>query len=392
MSDETPMADLSQFDKWLEDESDVAALVMKRWLEPVEGKEAIIFPPTYNLEQTEGARRFKRGEHLPGWYENSKGQAYGYNVDAFQDGSSVCQIDSVGSQANRMEPIFGREQYRRLVPTIVVKATVNGLEKTVNLLEAGHRAADAIVRFSDLSRHFDDAFQAIKDRGDAEPMARLAPTSLIFGAWDSRGTQVKLPRIVRSVIRAYNVRYLHRSAQYAPPIDYVGEGLLEAPEGKTQEESMSELGLRHAPAPWTHGGVQVNKEIRRDATVNLAAVRTLRALAKDPLPLRRYLLGLALVAVTAPQETFLREGCQLVPDAKRSPECQIVRHDGQRESWNLSHPQVTEYARQAAKHFKIGESRDGVFNNKGAKTALAQSKEERKKARRTESTAQNSGS
>lgn len=366
MSNETQTLDLNRFDKWLTDHSDVAALVMRQWLAPVEGKDAIIFPPTYAKPE-----RMKEED----WS--------GYNIDRIDDGTSVCQIDSVGSQANRMEPIFMRDQYRELVPTVVVKVRVNDREGKVNLLEAGHRAADAIIRFSDLRQRFDDAFGAVKERGDAEPLAKLAPTSLVFGAWDSRGTQVKLPRIVRSVIRAYDVRPFHRSAQYIPPIDYVGEGLLEAPEGKTEQDSMSQLGLRHAPAPWTHGGV-LAKEIRRDATLNVTALRTLDALAKDSPTLRRYVLGLALVVFTAPPDTFLREGCQLVPDASRPAEWSMVRHDGQREAVNLLHEAVMNYALEAAKVFKVGPNREGMFDAKTAKAELGQSKEERKRSRRTE--------
>ena len=61
-------------------------------------------------------------------------------------------------------------------------------------------------------------------------LAKLAPTSLVFGAWDSRDTQAKLPRLIASTIRAYNVRKLRRSAQFVPAVDYVSEGLLEEPD------------------------------------------------------------------------------------------------------------------------------------------------------------------
>src|SRR5260221_5522517 len=154
---------------------------MRQWLVPVEGSDAIIFPPTY--APPEGTRK-------EDWL--------GYNIDTLEDGTKVCQIDSVGSQANRIEPIFKRAPYAQLVPQVVVKAGT----REVHLLEAGHRAADAIVRFSDLGQELWDAFKALLDAGNAEPLARMAPTSLIFGGWDSRATQVKMPRIVRSVIRA----------------------------------------------------------------------------------------------------------------------------------------------------------------------------------------------
>ena len=58
-------------------------------------------------------------------------------------------------------------------------------------------------------------------------MAKIAPTSLVFGVWDSRDTQAKLPRLIASTVRAFDVKRLKRSAQYNPSTDYIGEKLLE---------------------------------------------------------------------------------------------------------------------------------------------------------------------
>jgi CRISPR-associated protein Csb1 len=352
---------LEQFDSWLKDDSPVAALVIRQWLVPVEGRGAVIFPPTYPIE----------------------GENAGYNIDRFEDGSSLCQIDSVGSQANRMEPIFKREPYSKLVPQVIIQAGKNA----VNLLDAGHRAADAIVRFSDLAEELEKAFCALQNQGNAEPLARVAPTTLVFGAWDSRGTQVKVPRIVRSVVRAFQVDVLHRSAQYIPPIDYVGVGLLDTPTDRRQQDSMSEQGLSHAPAAWTHGGVRVREggEIRRDASLNLVAVRDLGAASQagdGNLKLRRYILGLSLAALTAPQETFLREGCQLVPDTDRPAEWRLVHHNGCRESFLLSHEEALAYAEAAAKAFGVCQGRTADFKSEVARRELAKSRDERRASRR----------
>jgi CRISPR-associated protein Csb1 len=372
---------LEMYDGWLKDDSDVAAVVMRQCLVPVEGKDSVVFPPTYTLDGTDVGSRFNKGEPVPGVYKGQKGPM-GYNIDPFADGTSVCLIDSVGSQANRMEPIFMREPYKKLVPQVIVKAG----EQAVNLLEAGHRAADAIVRFSDLRDELEEAFNAVRT-GNASKLAKIAPTSLVFGVWDSRGTQVKLPRVVRSVIRAFKVKPLHRSAQYIPPVDYVAAGLLEAPQGKQEQDAMSELGLSHAPAPWSHGGVMVEGGIRRDATLNLVALRALRAgNDTDTLPLRRYILGLSLVAFTAPQETFLREGCQLVPDPDRKPEWSLVRHDGSREgNFRLPHQQALEYAVKAAEAFGVGPNKEATFEPRAVRDELGKPKQERKQARRGKS-------
>jgi CRISPR-associated protein Csb1 len=128
----------------------------------------------------------------------------------------------------------------------------------------------------------------------------------------------------------------------------------------------------------------VGQEIRRDATLNLAALRALRAgNGADALPLRRYILGLSLVAFTAPRETFLREGCQLVPDSDRPSKWSLVRHDGSRdEKFNLPHKQALDYANVVAKTFGVGPRKEATFDANAAREALGQSKEERKKSRR----------
>lgn len=176
------MSDLNKFDAYLDDGRGPAALVLREYLVPVEGPDGVLFPPTFAASDT------FRG---------------GYNIDGDPNGRNVCLIDSVGSQANRIEPIFGRSPYDELVPQVTIKAG----EKIVNLLEAGHRAGDAIVRCSPLQEELQAAFKALL-AGDAVLLANVAPTSLVFGVWDSRDTQAKAPRLVASTIRAYDVRPL----------------------------------------------------------------------------------------------------------------------------------------------------------------------------------------
>lgn len=350
---------LKQFDDWLKDDSMVAALTMRQWLEPVEGKDAVIFPPTYAKPE-----RTREEDWL------------GYNIDRFDDGSSVCQIDSVGAQANRMEPIFGREPYNKLVPQIVITAGTGAQE--VSLLDAGHRAADAIVRFSTLGPKLHEAYLAYRNDGNAEPLAKIAPTSIVFGSWDSRATQAKLPRLVRSVIRAYNVKTLHRSAQYST----VAGEILEGGDAEvTTKGPKAELGLAHVPAAWAHGGVQVLGEIRRDAILNLTAVRAVAgANGSDALTIRRYLFGLALVSFTAPLNTFLREGCELVLDPKRAAEWKLVKQSGERHDLTITHDQALAFTKEAATKFGVSEPKEpAVFDSGLASTVMALNEQDRKK-------------
>ena len=171
------------------------ALCLKQHLIPVEGEGAVFFPPTY--------------------------AEVGYNIDKLSDGTAVATVDSVGAQANRMEPIFksgpGEPEIAKLVPQIDIDL---GNGKSLSTLDAGHRLGDAIIRSSSLAKEAQQAFNTFLDLGDSTPIAKLSPTSLVFGVWDSRDTQAKLPRIVQSVIRAWDVDSLKRSAQYITPIDY----------------------------------------------------------------------------------------------------------------------------------------------------------------------------
>ncbi|MBI4605510.1 MAG: type I-U CRISPR-associated protein Cas7, partial [Planctomycetes bacterium] len=265
------MSDPTQYDGLLAD-GGPAALVIRQHLMPVEGADGVVFPAT-----------FAAGGNFAG----------GYNVDPTEGDKNVCLIDTVGSQANRIEPLFAEEPYKHLVPQIVVKAG----DKEVNLLEAGHRAGDAIVRCSGLQESLQKAFKAVL-KGDASDLAKIAPTSLVFGVWDSRDTQAKMPRLVASTIRAFNVRKLTRSAQFIPAAEYVNDHLLDEPADKATKDAYAERGFIHVPASGSHGGVIATGGIRRDATLGLAALRQLHA-GKDQaktLTLRRYILGLALTA------------------------------------------------------------------------------------------------
>jgi CRISPR-associated protein Csb1 len=242
----------STFQSWLNPDGP-AALVIREHLMPVEGHDGVIFPATYAASED---KTFKGG----------------YNIDVLSDGRNVCLIDSVGSQANRIEPRFADAPYDTLVPQVVIVAG----EKRVNLLEAGHRAGDAIARCSGISDDLKQAFKAVL-AGDAEPLARIAPTSLVFGVWDSRDTQAKVPRLLTSTVRAYDVHELHRSAQYIPAVEYVDNGLLEDPADKATGDLYSSRGFKHVPASWSHGGVIASGGVRRDAALHLVALRKLGA-------------------------------------------------------------------------------------------------------------------
>jgi CRISPR-associated protein Csb1 len=325
------------------------ALHLKQKLLPVEGEGGVIFPPTY--------------------------ADVGYNIDTLSDGTRVATIDSVGSQANRMEPIFKRKPYAELVPQIEITF---GNGPSVSLLDVGHRLGDASVRNSALGAEAKAAFDAFLASGDATAIAKLAPTSLVFGAWDSRGDNAKLPRIVQSVIRAWDVEPLTRSAVYVPPVNYAAlEIFSEDDKAKAEGNTKSPLAQRgfvHVPAGEAPGGVIARGGIYRDVTVNLIALRRLNEGRPNGVALRNYVLGLALVAALEPTEAFLRQGCLLVPDIDAPAVWSLVARNGERSSLAITEEGVLAFAKKAAKTFGVAASRKVAFDVQAAKQDLADTK------------------
>jgi len=361
------MSKLAQFDHYLTDDGP-AALVIREHLMPVEGPDGVLFPAT-----------FAAGDGFPG----------GYNIDPPPTRDepwktpNVCLIDSVGSQANRIEPLFMREKYRHLVPQIVIKAG----EREVNILEAGHRAGDALLRCSSLQKELQDAFNRVL-AGNAEALARVAPTSLVFGVWDSRDTQAKLPRVVGSSIRAFNVRKLTRGAVYVPPLDY-SELDVFSEEDKAKAEGnnkspLAQRGFVHNPASGAHGGVIADGGIRRDATLGLAALRQLHAGndAEKTRILRRYIFGLSLVALTANIESYLRQGCTLVLNPDKPREFVEVYPDGRRQPCSITHDAALRFATEAATEFGVGQSRTVPFEKDRAKRDVKVEDDSKAKSKR----------
>lgn len=332
---------------WVDPKGPVA-LVLKEHLTPVEGEDAVFFPPTY--------------------------ADLGYNVDTLSDGTKVATIDSVGSQANRIEPLFGAAdpELATLVPQVTIDV---GEGRSVSLLEAGHRLGDAIVRSSSLRDDAKAAFDEFLSRGDATKIAKLGPTSLLFGVWDSRDSQAKLPRLVQSVIRAWSVDELRRSAQYVPAIDYAKLDVFSEEEKEKSEGNakspLAQRGFVAVPATGAHGGVVARGPIVRDVTINLVALRRLRA-ASDADKLRRYVLGLALVAATEPLDGFLRAGCLLVPKADQPTGWEEVARTGSRTKVALTNREARKLATKWAAEFGVGASRAERFGKELAKADLGE--------------------
>ena len=376
----------AKLDQWVTDPKGPVALHLKQKLLPVEsldGDDSIIYPPTY--------------------------ADIGYNIDTLSDDTKLALIDSVGSQANRMEPIFKAapdgqpsNPLAELVPQIEIvinhgtKNDPKSFSEKISILDIAHRSADAVVMSSPtLAESLKEAFMRLRRSGDCSHLCALTPTSLVFGVWDSRGgSNEKLPRLVRSVIRAWGVEELHAAAQYNSVwklLDEDHQNQLKQEEKKKGRSKRADVGLADAPAVFRDknkrtedtrvlGGVLVKDRIEREVTVNLVALRGLRGTNNEETKcVQKYLLGLSLLAATTDIDLFLREGCNL-------------RYTGEDEWYEIprrEEPQLTdlastkskslveEYARQAHESFRdrfkalIPDTLEHEFNLSRAKRLLA---------------------
>ena len=333
----------------------IVAIVTRQALIPETGDNGVVFPPTYQDE----------GSSTPT-----------YNISSLEDGHNVCTIDSVPSQVNRIEQRFAEEEpYSRLVPHVIVRARVKVSkladwqeDREIDLLTAPHRLADASVRFADqLEAMALEAFKAFH-AGDAEPIARLSPMSLLFGAWDSHVTGVKIARAFTARIEARNVQPRERRNYYLTRLSANEVELNVGDDSKAR--TLSSIGLDNAGSK-ALDGVHARGGIVREAISNLIVLR-LNAGARSPrrADLYRYLLGLQLVAQTLPGHGFLRQGCTLVPAGP--PESYLRLDDGGTEPFELTHAAALAFAEAQAEAFGIDPAPQVYeFSKDKARTELA---------------------
>jgi CRISPR-associated protein Csb1 len=358
---------LTQYDHLLNDDADVAAIVVRERLRPVQGARGVFFPPTF------AATGRGKSDYQIDWFA-PRDEDRKTPEAAAKEGviANRCTVDSVPSQANRLEA-----RLLKYSGTSIPKVTITGSrvgQGSIDLLEVGHRVGDAVVRYSkngdkDGFEPFEVALQAYV-KGDAAPLAKLAPTSLVFGHWDSRdsatkkSTKSKARRLIRSEIVAFNVQKVTKRSQYWSSIDpevsqdleqILKEAKEAAQEDPNSKNPASQLGMTDVPAPESPGGVIAFGPIERTTIIALSGVRALATFkpatdssvpdidADKTLALRRYLFALALASAADPGVWDLREGCILVRESKKEGEKTVadptaftavtVKHSGEEDAF-----------------------------------------------------------
>ena len=316
---------------------EIVALTFRRRLESIDGPGAPIFPPTYPApKKKKDGKEGEEGEHRHGMP---------YTVNETKGGVLVCDLDSVQSQANRMEATF-TDALADVVPQHVVEAG----DHQVALTKLPHRIVDASIRATDLANYIREWMRAFY-LGDPVPLTKTAPTSLVYGAWDSRDTQVRIPRVVRSEIRAWDVSVFTRSAQYSGAFKREELGIDEKLWGKKGEGGAAHVGFAPTPSVDAHGGVLAHGEIVHSASILLNVIRKYRTRTgdgSDVLP--NYLLGLALGGLLVGGGNYdLRSGCYLVPAAPA--EWRTVSRTGDRRPVEVDEDAILEQVREAAREW-----------------------------------------
>jgi CRISPR-associated protein Csb1 len=315
------------------------ALVMTKHLQPVAGAGTVIQPASY-------------ADH-------------GYLT--WTGGSGGVIIDSVQSQANRMETIFTQSPYDRLVPQVIIEQT----DGSTNLLDIGHRLADAVVRYSSANPTVHAAFASAK-RGNFTPLAKLNPTALVLGVWDSRDTRVKIPRALTSQIEARGIRTVRdRAATFfssATDATKVLAGVTEdgemQPSEKKTRGKLSAEGFNNAlDFTEKRGGITAD-EIVRTSIISLPLTRS-----KGDATLQAYLFALALVMFTS-EANQLRSGTLLVSDPNRPVTVEVVYEDGKHEPTTITCEGALRFAQETAATFGVGENKTFKLDDSTYKAAV----------------------
>jgi CRISPR-associated protein Csb1 len=373
-----------------------AAIRRVRELQPTGGRGDKIFPPTYP-----GARDGDPPRHV---LEHRK-----INGDDI-----LCVlVDSVQSQANRLEEALA--QLRRKDPSLFPTVTVDFASTEVadigeiSALEAPHRIYDAILRDSELGgKPFRDSVEgqalALAKPQNATTVYQLAPSALVFGAWNSTGEGgglgAKFPRAVvseivgigvatnakdepdgvrpgsridplgiRSGVKVWkspdgswsfeapaNAEAQKEDAKAAKPAR--GAGAKDAKKARKKgptEVKPSEINHSNIAPTLQMLGVSVDR-LQHTFVVSLAALRRLHfpdkanGDGKADAYARAALAALAVTAGLAQDRIgyFLRSRCDIVPDPEKPATFCFVTPEGKEEAFELSLEGAANLVKEAA--------------------------------------------
>ena len=315
------------------------------------------------------ARRWGGDKVFPPTYQGGR---YATEERVNPDTGEMCQcvlLDSVQSQANRMESALLEEHYagRIELPLLITRFDQDELHKkfTVTSLDAPHRIADALFRDSLLDgtifRKSDKGLVLdYADIGNATGLFEMCPTALLFGVWDSTGPRgglgAKFQRALVSEIIGYDAVIGKRTSSRIDPASIRREAgpIYERPSesdeappwtldqsagtrrrGRGAAGRASDVNHGNIPPDISDGGATISKA-RQTTVLSLAVLRRLR------FPLngssdsdrevdqvgRTVIAAMGIAAGTlAREDADLRSRCQLF--AEQEPEWELLDRPGQ---------------------------------------------------------------
>lgn len=342
-------------------------------LEPAGGKDFPVFPPSYAGEGTNARPVYDLNGIEWGEVLREKSAKDGTKrITRYIKRARHCTMDSPQSHANRTEIAFRDDSdLLALVPQAEAKIPRKpefADQANTNLLALPHRVADFRVRASNQKEAAAKAIKAFAN-GDALPLLRFMPTSIVFGFWDSRadGYQHKHSRILLTRIDAFGVVPCEKRSLYTGPYskdecasmvlgnDNLAEELSgydakatdedekakASKDAKKWADKMAERGFSNALGSGL-GGIFAER-IERLALISLTDIASVFcrkpesaqtgeevkvSADKEAGPdkeltnaARRYLLALALLAESHPRSIGsyrLRSGCELLPSKKET--------------------------------------------------------------------------
>lgn len=264
----------------------------------------------------------------------------------------VVELDSVGSNANRIEEVlldlYRADGYPLPVSSTTVEPSEGGAI-TITTLEAPHRIYDAWIRLSDapggdgtfesspLGRELSSAHSYALD-----PLLETSAHDLLFGVWDSHNKgpqgQVRVGRSLTTTLIGLDPIEQARFAARRDPLN-LGEAS-DLPKGT---KKLSEQGLSSIPPQVLtpenedggNGGVAIS-QARYIGFLSFAALRRLGFGRYDATDVRVMLaaLGLYGLALRSASGWDLRSGCALIPSAEQ--QLTLVGAAGGEESIGLS--------------------------------------------------------
>lgn len=297
---------------------------------------------------------------FPPTYEGGKYATEQRRVRGFDQPVPCVLLDSVQSQANRMELALLDAWERDRIPLPVLTVDFGGFDLPkplrITSLEAPHRIADALLRDSLLDKKpFRESAVGKEldhvDARNATALFRYCPTALVFGMWDSTGPKgglgAKFARAMVSELVGYSaVVGVKTSSRIDPaqimlqagPLYKAKDGGWTLDEAKAAKEKGKpvKLGKDGKPSEANHGNVTPTLEEGKGGVTLANAVQTtvlsLAALRRLRFPIdgesksdpnrddaaRVVLAALALCAAALAQESGcdLRSRCQLHPAEK----------------------------------------------------------------------------